>query len=232
MQSLSDSTLDFRCEFPLPWASFNTQFQKHPVSSHGTDCPTLHAKLFLPDPSLSILPIVFNPGGGLGLKEFTVVLSVHAFLRKCKALAATTIKSIPSNTEVMVPILNWDDWGPDVTRWLPPEIHGEYGSRIVSGPRMLALLREGDEESGLFHSILLDFNPRAIHRGAPNNIDDEFVLTVVDGETESSLVGSSIKSRLPYRAWTSNRKYPYRNTSLEAHTIIGRLVSAHLLSSD
>ena len=232
VQSLSDKAVDFCCEFPLPWAFFDIQFQKHPVSNQSADCPTHHAKMFLPDPSLSILPIVFKPVGGLGVKQFTVVLSVHAFLRKCKALAVSTIKSIPDDAEVVVPVLKWDEWGPDVTRWLPPEIHGEYGSRMVSGPRMLALLREDNGQGGSSHTILLDFNPRTIHRGVPKDVSDEYVLTVVDSETESSPVGSSVKSRLAYRAWTSNLKYPYRNASLEAHTIIGRLVSSHLSSSD
>jgi hypothetical protein len=232
VQSLSDTAVDFHCEFPIPWQFFNTQFQKHPISDHGADCPTRHSKMFLPDPSLSILPIVFKPIWGMGLKEFTVVLSVHAFLRKCKALTITTAKSIPSDAKVTAPVLKWDEWGPDVTRCLPPEIHGGYGSRMVSGPRMLALLCRGDQEGGPSHNILLDFNPRALYRGVPKDVNDEFVLTIVDGETESNQFGSSVKSRLAYRAWTSNLKYRYRNVSLEAHTIIGRLVSAHLPSSD
>jgi len=188
--------------------------------------------MFLPDPSLNILPIVFKPVRGLGLKQFTVVLSVQAFLRKCNALAVTAMKSTPIYATVAVPVLKWDDWGPDVTRWLPPDIHGEYGARIVSGPRMLALLRKDDGQGVPYHNVLLDFNPRAIHRGVPKDVDDGFVLTLFDGETESSPLGSSVRSRLPYRAWTSNLKCRYGAASLEAHTIIGQLVSAHLPNSD
>jgi hypothetical protein len=188
--------------------------------------------MFLPDPNLSILPIVFKPIWEIGLKEFTIVLSVHPFLRKCKALAITTAKSIPSGAKVTAPVLKWDEWGPDVTRWLPPEIRGGYGSRMVSGPRMLALLRRDNEQGGPSHNVLLDFNPRALHRGVPKDASDEFVLTILDSETQSYQCGSTVKSRLAYRAWTSNLEYRYRNVSLEAHTIIGRLVSANLPSSD
>src|SRR5450631_1179058 len=92
VESLSNSAGNFRCEFPLPRAYFNVQFQKRPISNHSANCPTHHAKMFLPDPSVSILPIVFKSVGWTAMKQFTVVLSVHAFLRRCKTLAAMAIE--------------------------------------------------------------------------------------------------------------------------------------------
>jgi len=223
VRSLQAGLPVFRCQFPLLKRAYNPHFLKHPVSNHGPHCPTRYAKVFLPDPRVSILPILFEPIGGSPTVQFTVVLSVNRFMNRCRSILDKSVNQ-------SVPLIPWDQWGPAVTRWLPPDILGHYGSRMVWGSRMLALLRTEIPHGIRFRTVLMDFNPRAMHRVRTSEEDDDgFTLRVTDQETVWAFSNIRVTSCLPYRAWTSTLDHRYRNLSLEANTIVGRLVSGSLI---
>ncbi|KIM26195.1 hypothetical protein M408DRAFT_197287 [Serendipita vermifera MAFF 305830] len=216
IRSLKSDNASYRCELPISWTDCGVRFLNHPSSNQGANCPTRYAKLFIPDPSLDILSIVLKDSESRYSR--TVVLSINLFLRKCRRL--TTLYE--HTEEHVTPTFEWDQWGPDVTRWLPDNFLGEFGSRTVYGARMVAVLFEGRGGLSKYYNILLDFNPRAIRRRLPEGNGDGYNLRVETGEAEDKVYGRAIKSRLPYRAWLSTVEEQYWNLSLEANTIIAR----------
>lgn len=227
VRSLREGRILYRCSSPLSLSRYTARFSTNPSSNHGPDCPTRLAKFFVPDPAVNILVIVFNDmEGKRGHRYFTVILSVHLFLRKCQKLTL----ELNDSGIFEVSTLEWNQWGPDVTRWLPTNIHGEFGSRISYGARLATSL-VAQSRSGLHYvhyNMLLDFNPRAIRRSIAEENNDEYSLEIIDGKgiwTNSEIV---VESFLPYRAWVSKLEDRYWNLSLDANTIVARLVSVLL----
>lgn len=211
------------CIFELPVSAkgFSMRFLKHPSSNNGRNCPTRYSKLFVPDPTIGILPISFAAVNSQDLESFTIVLSVHLFIRKFQSLMAPIRTSRGA-----VVIFNWEQWGPSVTRWLPLEVRGYCGSRTVDGSRMLAsLVRLRDFTGELAdYNMLLDFNPRPIRRNVLEQCGDHVLISTVDYETGWHAYGRGVTSSLPYRAWVSTSPSPYLNLNFEANTILARLV--------
>jgi len=248
VRSLGEGGVRYRCKMPVPSTSFFPRFLKKPATHRAANCPTRLAKLFIPDPTLDILGIVFH-SSAFTMQSFTVVLGVYPFLRKCQQLvdtadAATTSPPPhhPHGGPSLVPVFEWEAWGPTVTRWLPFNHHGEYGSRMMHGSRLLVILfRSGSLPAGMA-TMLLDFNPRPIRRGwrPPNGNDDPPNALSTPEASQYELVdnprnwvgyGKVVSSSLPYRAMISPLNHRYLNLFMDANTIVGRLVSFLFLLS-
>ncbi|KIM26197.1 hypothetical protein M408DRAFT_197298 [Serendipita vermifera MAFF 305830] len=215
VKSLKSGITLYRCELPISWRNYSVRFLSHPSSNQGANCPTRYAKLFVPDPSLDILGIALRDSENR--LSATIVLSIDLFLRKCHGLMALS----EDTGQHATPTFEWEQWGPDVTRWLPDNTRGDSGPRTVYGARMVAMIFDGRA----YYNGLLDFNPRTILHSPAKEKGDDYELTVQIEETEIILHGRVIKSRLPCRVRLSTRREQYWNLSLQANTIIGRKVS-------
>ena len=216
-----------RCKLPLPADKYLPWFISHPASNHSGQSPTKHARLFVPDPRIEILGIIFRSTPaelGMEIQTVTVALSIHLFTQK---FASLTKKAIEENVKD-IPVFEWNDWGPPVTRWLPSTIRGNIGIRTAFGARMLAIfiepLPEGDAGIPMVYTTLLDFNPRPIARGSVDDDTNDYSLRVYDEEDEWAAGNISVTSGLPYRAWFSNRRCSYSSFFLDGNTIIGSWV--------
>jgi len=182
----------------------------------------------MPDPAVEILGIVFRLIGtepGLPNVVFTVVLSIDLFLQKCEQLASAE----SSQSDDVVPVFEWEQWGPSVTRWLPHYIYGAVGGRSTFGSRMLAIfvktVRQGNAFVNSSHVMMLDFNPRPIFRGAQEDTTDDYHLQVFSRGEVWAWEDVSMGVALPCRAWVSQRPCTYWGLFLDANTIAGRQVS-------
>lgn len=222
--SLTESRFLWHCELPLPANNFSIRFLRRSSTNKGPNCPTRYAQLFVPDPIASILAIVFGTITTVDMEHFTVILSIHSFLKMCYGLCAAT-KGENINSET-VPVFSWEQWGPSVTRWLPLEIRGEYGSHMVYGSRMLATFfqRRDAEGEDAYYNMLMDFNPRPIRRKTLEQCGDHVLISTIDYASRWGAHGKGLMSNLPYRAWVSTSAYRYWNLDLEANAILGRLV--------
>ncbi|KIM26193.1 hypothetical protein M408DRAFT_330752 [Serendipita vermifera MAFF 305830] len=222
--SLEQNRTLWRCKMPISSSNYRVRYLKRPSSNKGPNCPTRYAKLFVPDPRVSILAMIFGTTTTASIEYFTVVLSVHAFLRNCRKLLEERAADRISGGDV--PTFEWEEWGSDVTSWLPMDVHGSYGSRMVYGARMLAYLITPSEPDGLVngYNTLLDFNPRPIRRAKePLEKDEKHVrIQTIERETAWDDQGMGMGS-LAYRQWISTRAFRYWNLDLEANTILARL---------
>jgi hypothetical protein len=145
--SLDAGRLLYRCKLPFPAGQYRPYFLTHPASNHSGRSPTNHAKIFMPDPTVEILGILFSsiPVPGVQSETATVALSIPLLIQKCQEAAAGDTSEV-SNGEALV--LEWEQWGPPVMRWLPKSIFGNVGVRSTFGSRMLAVaiapVLEGD----------------------------------------------------------------------------------------
>jgi len=227
--SLDEGRVLYRCQWPLSAEEYRPRFLTHPASHHHGNSPTKQAKMFVPDPAVEILGIVFRSIGtdpGLPNEVFTVVLSIDLFLQKCEQLAASAESSQHGG---VVPVFEWELWGPSVTRWLPHHIHGGVGVRSTFGSRMLAIsvatLQHGNTWVNRFYVTMLDFNPRPILRGAEEGSKDGYRLRVFFRGEVWAWEDVSMGAALPCRVWTSKRSCPYSSLFLDGNTIAYRLVS-------
>ncbi|KIM25667.1 hypothetical protein M408DRAFT_205956 [Serendipita vermifera MAFF 305830] len=208
------------CQLPVSAIQFALRFQKHPPPSKGANHFPRFGGLYAPDPQVEILAIIFYTALTASPDFFTVVISIPLFLSACYSLIQ---KHTEQNSDI--PYFRWEDWGPDVTRWLPLDFHGEYGSRNASGSKLLAIYWEGtDADEAVLRNALLDFTPWPIRLGAQSRgeADDDYIFEVFDEETEWSWEGMKVKSKLPFRAWISSRPCDYLNLFLDGNTIVGR----------
>lgn len=223
VKSLPDGNTLCHCQLPVPSGRFTLRFQKHPSAKTGPNFSRLRfGALYTSDPRIEIFSIVFYTAPATSPEFFTVVLSIRLFLRACFSLVGRN-----SRQESDIPILLWEHWGPEVTRWLPLDFHGEYGSRNASGSRLIAHYMEETQDQGrVLHNSVLDFNPRPIRPAVQSRgeLEDEYIFEVFNQEDEWTYGGMSVKSSLPFRAWVSSRRCDYSNLFLDGSTIIGRRV--------
>jgi hypothetical protein len=227
VRSLGDREVQYICKMPRLAYRFHTRFLKRPASNQGANCPTQFSKMFLSDPVLNILAMVFYYRDAPS-PTFTVVLAIHPFLRKCQQLADEPdilAGILPSMEEC--PVFEWGDWGPSVTRWLPTDVHAEYGSRMLYGSKMLAIYFKHIDGNTRVFTAILDFNPRAIRRSLRDTEGQGFPVTIVDKESEwVAYSTTAVSSALPYRMFVSDQVQRYLNLFMDSNTIVGRLVSS------
>jgi hypothetical protein len=198
---------------------FRIRFLTHP--QYGATSPAVQARLFRPDPAVEVLPIDIQLNRFRG-PSFFVVLSLHRLTRKCDELR----RNHPDQHVFM-----WHEWGPNVSRLLPPDQLRNTGFRSTFGSRMLAVgnlskERLGTQVLALDRLILLDFNPRPIRRGAQSHIGDRRYVLVEKELTEWSYPQLPLKmySSLPVRAFVSNQIVDYLDIHLDGSTMICRKV--------
>jgi hypothetical protein len=206
---------------PLPrGAVYRARLLTHP--GYGTASPATQARLAQPDPALDIIVADF-------LLRFTrseaslVVISVDLFLRKFKSLK----QSLPGVRQYA-----WQDWGPDVTRWLPSGELANSGFRSTFSSKMLvrSIPKPSRQENWgpPGNLILLDFNPRPILRGAQNE-ETEHCRVVVFRERSvwhTDYAQRPIETSLPFRAFIGKRAVEYNDIHLEGSTMVCRKVSS------
>ncbi|PVG03804.1 hypothetical protein CPB86DRAFT_748272 [Serendipita vermifera] len=203
------------CRFPFSGTSSLALFLTRPDSRFGDDCPSTIAKSLLPDAEVNILSMTIQLENH-GRPAFCV-LSVQLFRKMCNSL----LDKIPDRK-----LFEWDEWGPTVTRWLPYQRIHPTGNRNIFGSRIIAwgppvhLHEDSHEELCL---ILLDFNPRPIKRGAITCLEDYHEI-VIDQETtwENPDDGTTIRSSLPYRAFTRHWLPRCTYFRFDGSTIIGK----------
>jgi hypothetical protein len=201
------------------------RFLTHP--QYGATSPATQARLFRPDPAVEVLPIDIQLNGGRG-PSFFVVLSLHLFAKKCDELR----RNRPDQH-----VFDWPEWGPNVSRLLPPDQLSNTGFRSTFGSRMLAVgnlskERLGTQVVALERLILLDFNPRPIRRGAQSHIGGRYHVLVEKEPTGWSYPQLSLKtySSLPVRAFVSNQTVEYLDIHLDGSTMICRKVCSTISS--
>jgi hypothetical protein len=190
----------------------------------GENCPSSVTKRTIPDSELNILPVIFQ------LEQFTqrrcCVISLQRFLRAYRSLL-----EISQGRQVF----EWDEWGPNITRWLPLSALQVTGDRSTFGFMMLArgsgfrLHPHSYVDVTLF---MLDFNPRPIRRGATTNIGEESHQIVFKEESqwEHPQTGKLIKSSLPYRVFVGSWLPRYLGLRFDGSTLVARKVRLSLRS--
>jgi hypothetical protein len=198
---------------------FRIRFLTHP--QYGATSPAAQARLFRPDPAVEVLPIDIQLNGLQG-PSFFVVLSLHLFAKKCDELR----RNHPDQH-----VFDWPEWGPSVSRLLPPDQLRNTGFRSTFGSRMLAVGNLSNERLDtqvvpFERLILLDFNPRPIRRGAQSHIRGRCHVLVEKELTEWSCPQLSLKmySSLPVRAFVSHQMVEYLDIHLDGSTMICRKV--------
>lgn len=210
-------TLTFPQSLYIP---YRMRFLTHPP--YGSASPAAQADLFTPDPQVDILPIDFKIRHPRG-PAFFVVLSLHRLRRKISEI---------STQDPPPPVISWEDWGPDVTRWLPADQLLNTGFRSTYGSRMLAIGNLDEEtldapqrlEDKL---IVFDFNPRPIRRMQARSYGREHLYVVVEKERtcwKSPLLDTEVRSSVPVRAFVSRRSCVFLDIHLDANTLICRRV--------
>jgi hypothetical protein len=224
VRSLESGNSLYRCQLPVPVGQFGLRFQKHARPNQGSELLYRGQAIYKPDPRVEILGLVFHTTNVAMLEWFTVVLSVDLFQRKCERLLET--RSAGDSVIGAVPVFEWEEWGPSVSRWLPLDIHGEYGSRTTLGSKMLAIKMEETEDGDIvLHNMILDFNPWPIRRVRDwDREEDEYAIFLENGEEEWCRDDLAVMSSLPFRMWISSRRCDYLNFFLDGNTIVGRLV--------
>jgi hypothetical protein len=195
------------------------RFLTHP--HYGADSPAAQARLFRPDPAVEVLPIDIQLDGFRDA-TFFIVLSPHLLMKKSHELR----QNHPGRH-----VFDWHEWGPNVSRLLPPAQLRSTGFRSTFGSRMLAVgnLSKESLDTSVRTSdrlILLDFNPRPIRRGTQSHIADRGYMLVEKELTEWSYpqVPFRTYSSLPVRAFISNQSVHYLDIHLDGSTMICREV--------
>lgn len=222
--SLAQRRLLWTFTIPILSRGVEIRFLKRPASNSGSNSPTRFAKLFVPDPRVGIFAIIF--GTSLDTAQHTLVLSIHSFLRRCHDLLDG--RSFEDKGKSLSPVLEWEEWSPDVARWLPSGLYCKRGSRTIDGARMLAYhVRIGIHGDDSTYNVLLDFNPRPIRRAGMDleRDEDHVLIRTVKHETMYDELDKDLKSSLAYRQWVSTEETPYWNLNFEANTILARMMN-------
>ncbi|PVG03791.1 hypothetical protein CPB86DRAFT_778903 [Serendipita vermifera] len=220
--SFSQQCIAYQYLFPplLPvWALFLTR----PESLFGPNCPVSVAKTFIPDPRVNIIGISFKLEEGIPLSWCNVILSMH----KLRQVSSSLIERHPGKK-----VFNWEEWGSNVTRWLPYPQVSSTGNRSIFGSRMTlwgspsALYSDSYQPHSL---ILLDFNPWPIKRGATTNLERNTHVIVVNEETiwEGGRNGIKVKSSLPFRAFAADRTPIAFSFRLDGSTVIAKSIDMY-----
>lgn len=229
VRSLELSCTLYRCELPL-WATRHSlQFIKRSSSNHGRNCPTRHAKLFVPDPRVDILGILATPIEGTPEEgRCTIILSIPIFLRVCHKLLGSITSHSTFKEAVVFP---WSQWGPNTTRWIANAVLWSY---MLYGSRILATIEPPSGWAGIIpqYSVLMDFNPRPIRRGSIGENHNETLFSTAREESQYNVPGieqeglpdTSVTSTLPLRMWEIELEDLKRGRILEANSIITRVV--------
>ncbi|KAG8831127.1 hypothetical protein FRC18_007092 [Serendipita sp. 400] len=226
LYSLAESRLLCRCVLPFLTRVMIALFLTNAASKFGENCPATHAKRFIADPGVRILGMIFHRTSfdGSIIERDLVVLSVQPFLRICarhssQHLGETTIE--------------WDDWGPTVTRWLPSTNFNYIGFRSTFGSRMLVVMTDL-EHSGVANSLgMLDFNPRPILKGYKDKVSQHWVTKVLTEPSEYRLGQSEkvIENRLPVRVTALRGTIPFRGLFMDGTTIVGSMLDSYRIFS-
>jgi hypothetical protein len=199
--SLTTGEITHEFELPLPHqVIYRARILTHP--GYGTASSATQARLVQPDPALEIIVADFVLKSSRN-DRFLIIISVDLFLRKFESLK----KSKPD-----VLLYPWQDWGPDVTRWLPSAQLANSGFRSTFSSKLLvrstpSMLSQEEDWGPPGNIILLDFNPRPILRGAQNE-DTEHCRVVVFRDRSvwrSDYHQTSAESSLPFRAFIGKR---------------------------
>ncbi|PVG03788.1 hypothetical protein CPB86DRAFT_722648 [Serendipita vermifera] len=207
---------DVLCRFLLPIKEASSgEFFTRPPSTYGDKCLSSQAKRFLTDESLDILPVELYLNDTPPNPCFFVI-SVAKLLRTMERLRE-------SNPDRLT--FEWDEWGPDITRFLPFQRMSPPSSRPTFGSRMAVFYTDEGEELILSKRkiAILDFNPRPIKQGNINAVGRENIR-IIDTETEwrGPYSDNVIKSRLPYRILRKEWLADGDDCHLEANTMILR----------
>jgi hypothetical protein len=189
--------------FPfLPTRMMKARFITHPPYSRRSSAN--QNTFFSPDPQVDILPIEFKivaPQRSPEGDPFLVVLSLSKF----QELHAQITGNRP---------VNWENWGPKMTRWFPTGILKTVGPRSCYGSRLIGMF-----QPHVFHQqerskewdwgpsgnlVLLDFNPRAISRGSQSYADDDKCNVVVHDKVSTwthPITSQEVESSLPFRVF-------------------------------
>ncbi|CAG8754713.1 1750_t:CDS:2, partial [Acaulospora colombiana] len=202
--------------FRLPIKEANSgEFFTRPPSTYGDKCLSTQVKRFLTDESLDILPVELYLND-MPPNPCFFVLSVTKLLRAMERLRE-------SNPDRLT--FEWDEWGPDITRFLPFQRMSPPSSRPTFGSRMAVFYTHESEEPLLSNRkiAILDFNPRPIKRRKVEETRAENIV-IVDYETEwkGPQDDPVIKSRLPYRILRKDWLADGDDCHLEANTMILR----------
>ncbi|KAG8805797.1 hypothetical protein FRC17_005326, partial [Serendipita sp. 399] len=218
--SLPESRLLFRCLLPFHARAMIALFLTNPASHFGDICPATHAKRFIADPEVRIIGMIFrtwsnNEMYGARFETHLAALSVQRLLRNCA-------RHSPRSGEVT---LQWNDWGPSVTRWLPSTNFTYVGFRSTFGSRMLAVMTD-PKHPGIANSLaVLDFNPRPILRGYRDRDTEHYVTKVLPRSSEFKMrdTGTMIESHLPARVTALPGTIPFQSAFMDGTTFIGSL---------
>ncbi|KAG8826857.1 hypothetical protein FRC19_007189 [Serendipita sp. 401] len=217
----------FTLPFSQPLAS--AFFLTHPPYKPDPFVSSIVSEKLVSDTALDIIGMLLTPSWSGG-QDIYIVLSGRKFLRRALILC----EIFPDKN-----CFNWEEWGPDVTRWFPPQMiqdvgfRGVFGSRMIAKGNLAARSASGTEDT----LVLFDFNPRPITRGSYGDVGSDFTRIVVEEEWSWSDAldpsGMAVKSRLPFRAITPNKplKYHYEDIYLDLNTIVGRTMDSYHLFS-
>jgi hypothetical protein len=217
--SLITGQITHRFELPLPHGDpYRARILTHP--GYGTASVATQARLVQPDPALDIIVADFvvdpSPDGFL-----LIIISAGLFLRKFESL---------KQNKPGVLVYQWQDWGPDVTRWLPSAQFSNSGCRSTFSSKILLRSNPSNSEVEDWgppgNIILLDFNPRPILRGAQNEDTEHCRVVVFRNKSAwySQYHQTSVESSLPFRAFIGKKAVEYEDIHLEGSTMVCRKV--------
>jgi hypothetical protein len=211
--SITAKAVMYRCNLPFERPTDGIAFINNQNFAFIHNRYLSQPKEFIPEFDLNILAmIVASPlqeMEPIQLNTVVVVVMVKKLLDICQS------SGLYSSGEA----LEWDDWGPSATRWLPDEI-SDAGDLCVFGSRMIVW----EKREQWRELAMLDFNPRNVGRDSLCELDE--AVSVIRGPTTSTYHTSTkleVTSALPYRKIVSGR-FPYYNVDLDGMNLICREV--------
>ncbi|CAG7851860.1 SubName: Full=Uncharacterized protein {ECO:0000313/EMBL:CCA68081.1} [Serendipita indica DSM 11827] len=180
------------------------------------------------DPKVQILGIVVTPISGNGIEDdIHIVVSAQRLFTKLEQVQTST--SPPEFVE-------WEDWGPQTTRWFGFSEVSEASFRSISGSRLLGKLTPIRTDEVWQRELLLifDFNMRAVRRyssTATSTEDTSFkVFKTYTSDSELLNAGGSgidvVSSLSCFATATTITAKDYFDFFLEDHAIIGKAVGS------
>jgi hypothetical protein len=216
--SIENQAILYRFLIPIIGPLSSGEFFTRPQSTYGDKCLSTQGKRFIADGALDILAVELYLELIPSTSRFFVI-SVTKLLKVMERLRELRPDAL---------VFEWEEWGPDVTRFLPPRRMSPPSSRPTFGSRLAVFYTNEDEEPIATNRkiAILDFNPRPILKGKVDGTGMGGNVLIVDTESECENPHNDqmIKSRLPYRMFRKDWRADGDDCHLEANTMILRRV--------
>ncbi|KAK6967068.1 hypothetical protein R3P38DRAFT_2672086 [Favolaschia claudopus] len=169
---------------------------------------------FVPRTQDVLLKLLLQFGNRTGFSRYMLIVDRLRFMVAIRNAREKGLKSV-----------EWDDWGPDCSRWLNAQELCMM-TRNTNGRRMVTIAHDAFERPAPIR--IIDFNPCSVqahwHLGEMERA--KATSRVVEASTQQiELFAQPIVSRLPYLEIVSKERFDYGGVLMNDENIIGLRVS-------